>query len=110
MDKRNPEIQKYVLFDGVKGWIRETINPTLKANGWKQAIIEYDYGLFMNEKPKDMAIRLLIDTFGEEWTKDKKFVYNPYYYTGIHTFMDVLYVFYKFFGIIQTFAISTVLF
>lgn len=93
--KKNPGIQKYVLWDGVKGWVRETINPTLKAYGWKECITEWDYGLFMNEKPKEMAIRLLKETFGEEWMKDKEFVYNSHYYTGNNNYMDVLYVFYK---------------
>ena len=72
--KKNPDVQKYELWDGVKGWIRETINPTLKKNGWKECINEWDYGLFRNEKPKQMAIRLLKNTFGEEWMKDIIFV------------------------------------
>lgn len=93
--KHNPNIQKYVLWDGVKGWVRDVRNSTLKANGWKECITEWDYGLFMNEKPKNMAIRLLKETFGEQWMKDKVFVYNPYYYTGYNNYMDVLYIFYK---------------
>lgn len=90
--KNNPTI--YECRDGVKGWIRETIAPTLISCGWKICIQEYDYSLFQYEKPKAMAKRLLIKEWGEEWVQDKQFVYfasRCYKYD----FMDALYVYFK---------------
>ena len=88
--KRNKPVI-YEVRDGIKGWAVQTVGPTLIHDGWKQCIFDYDYGLFDEEKPKDMAIRLLKETYGEEWLKNKTFVYYPYYYNG----MDALYVYYK---------------
>lgn len=89
----NPQI--YYVRDGIKGWAKQTVTPTLDHDGWKQCIYDYEYGMFENEKPKDMAIRLLKETWGEEWLNNKKFVYYPYYYNGMNSMMDALYVFYK---------------
>lgn len=69
----NPTI--YECRDGTKGWIRETIAPTLINAGWKICGQEYDYSLFDKEKPKAMAERIVLEVFGEEWVKDKQFVY-----------------------------------
>ena len=56
--KENPVI--YVVRDGGgKGWCCETVNPTMHSAGWNDCMQEFDYCLFDNEKPKDMAIRLL---------------------------------------------------
>ena len=92
----NPTI--YCVRDGVKGWAVQTVTPTLRHHGWKSCIQEYDYGLSSahnreREKPKDMAKRLLLKEWGEQWCKDKKFVY--YLYEGNNGYMDVLYVYYK---------------
>ncbi len=90
--KNNPTI--YEFRDGVKGWIRETIEPTLISDGWKRCIQEYDYSLFYDEKPKAMAKRLLMKEWGEEWVKDKQFVY---YASRCYKndFQDGLYVYFK---------------
>lgn len=87
----------YEVRDGVKGWAAQTVTPTIEHYGWKQCIYEYDYGLTNahggEEKPKQLAIRLLKETWGENWCKDKKFVY--YLYEGTNGYMDVLYVYWK---------------
>ena len=93
----NPTI--YEVWDGVKGWARQTVTPTLSHHGWLPCTQEYDYGLSAahnreNEKPKDMAKRLLLKEWGENWCKDKKFVY--YLYEGTNGYMDVLYVYWKY--------------
>ncbi len=67
--KNNPTI--YEFRDGVKGWIRETIAPTLMSCGWKICIQEYDYSLFFDEKYKEIDKRFNIKEWGEEWEKDK---------------------------------------
>lgn len=38
----NPTI--YVVHDGIKGWARQTIRPTLLKNNFSQICEEYDYG------------------------------------------------------------------
>lgn len=88
----NPTI--YECRDGVKGWIKETIAPTLIHYGWRMCGQEYDYSLFANEKPKAMAKRIVLEVFGEEWVRDKQFVY----FTSRNyrnDFQDSLFVYYK---------------
>lgn len=80
---------------GGKGWCCDTVQPTMHSAGWNVCIIEYDYRLFDEEKPKDMAIRLLKEVYGEKWLEGKKFVYYPYYYHGNNCCMDCLYVYWK---------------
>lgn len=88
----NPTI--YECRDSTKGWIRQTIVPTLIKNGWKVCCQEYNYSLFDKEKPKAMAVRIVLEMFGEEWVKDKQFVYfaSRNYQ---HDFEDCLYIYYK---------------
>ena len=85
----------YEVRDGIKGWAVQTVDPTLRHYGWRECIFEYDYGLFDEEKPKHMAMRLLKERYGELWLKNKTFVYYPYYYNGMNSMMDALYVYYK---------------
>ena len=83
----------YQVKDGVKGWAIQTVTPTLQHYGWKTCIQEFDYRLCIEEKPKHMALRLLQERWGDNWCKDKKFVY--YLYIGTNSYMDVLYVYWK---------------
>ncbi len=80
---------------GGKGWCRETVQPTMHSAGWNDCIQEYNYRLFDEEKPKDMAIRLLKEAYGESWLQGKRFVYYPYYYHGNNCYMDCLYIYWK---------------
>lgn len=91
--KENPTV--YYVRDGVKGWCKDTVNPTLFHDGWKLCAQNFDYNLFHDEKPKHMAIRLLEETHGKEWMNGKKFIYYPYYYTGGNGYMDAIYVYFK---------------
>ena len=91
--KEKPDI--YFVRDGCKGWCKDTVNPTVHKAGWKDCIQEFEYRLFENEKPKEMAIRLLKEMWGEQWMENKKFLYYPYYYTGHNGYMYALYVYYK---------------
>lgn len=90
--RNNPTI--YECRDGVKGWIKETIAPTLIHYGWRICCQEYGYSLFDSEKPKAMAQRLILEDHGAEWAKDKSFVY---YSARSYKcdFQDNLFVFYK---------------
>lgn len=92
--KENPVIYE-VRDGGGKGWCCETVNPTMHSAGWNDCIQEFNYGLFDDEKPKDMAIRLLKQSYGPKWFEGKRFVYYPYYYSGDNDYMDALYVYYK---------------
>ena len=89
--KENPAVYS-VRDGGGKGWCCETVQPTMHSAGWNDCVQEYDYRLFDIEKPKDMAIRLLKELYGEKWIEGKKFVYYPYYYHGENNYMDALYV------------------
>lgn len=90
--RNNPTI--YECRDSTKGWIKQTIVPTLIKHGWKICGQEYDYSLFDKDNPKAMAKRIVLEEFGEEWVKDKQFVYfaSRNYQSG---FEDCLYVYYK---------------
>lgn len=92
--KRRHHPTIYECRDGVKGWIRETIAPTLIHYGWHICAQEYAYSLFADEKPKAMAKRLILEIHGEEWAKNKQFVYfaSRNYHND---FEDNLFVFYK---------------
>ena len=89
--RNNPEI--WSVRDGIKGWAVQTVGPTLEHYEWKQCIMDYDYGICDEIKPKNLSIKLLTEIYGKEWMKDKKFVY--YLYHGTNGYMDVIYVWYK---------------
>lgn len=57
--RRNPNLQHFVVWDGVKGWVRETVTTTLQHYGYKMYIQDYDYGLCQDIKPKQLAIKLI---------------------------------------------------
>lgn len=92
--KRRYKPSIWQVRDGIKGWAIQTVTPTLQHHGWKVCEQEFDYRLCLDEKPKHMAQRLVLEQWGEEWTKDKKFVY--YLYMGTNGYMDVLYVYWKY--------------
>jgi len=87
----NPDI--YRVQDGIKGWAIQTVGPTIEHYGWKQCVFDYDYNLCCEIKPKQKALELLHQIWGEEWLKGKKFVY--YLYIGTNGYMDCIYVWYK---------------
>ena len=90
--------QRWYVQDGVKGWIRDSVLPTLSHFGWKIIAQEYDYGLFEQYKPKAMADRLIREFYNYNFNSeadmnDYEYLYYPYYYTGNNGYMDALYVF-----------------
>ena len=87
----NPEI--WSVRDGVKGWAVQTVCPTIEHYGWKQCVMDADYGITEGTTPKKLAIRLLTEIHGDKWIEGKKFVY--YVYHGTNGYMDVIYVWYK---------------
>lgn len=87
----NPEV--YCVKDGVKSWAIQTVCPTIERYGWKQCVMDADYGICDDIKPKELASKLLNEIWGENWIKGKKFVYYVYY--GTNGYMDVIYVWYK---------------
>ncbi len=89
--KNNPTI--YQVKDGVKGWAIQTIAPTIEHYGWKLCIFDSYYRNWDGDKPKIHAIRLLHETWGENWISGKKFVYSEYH--GTNGYMDCMYVWYK---------------
>jgi hypothetical protein len=91
----NPGLIMYESWDNTKTWIRDVVGPTMTGHGWKLCIHEYDYGLFSQEKPKKMAVRLIEEQFGEDWIFGKEFVYHPYRYPGNNGYQDSLFVWYK---------------
>lgn len=91
--KKNNNPVIYQVQDGIKGWAIQTVCPTIERYGWKQCVMDADYGICDNIKPKELASKLLNDFWGENWIKDKKFVY--YVYHGTNGYMDVIYVWYK---------------
>ena len=92
--RRNPNLQHFVVWDGIKGWVREIVTTTLQHYGYKMYIQDYDYGLCQDIKPKQLAIKLIREYqkfYGNDWWKDKKLVY--YHCRGSRNgFMDNLYV------------------
>lgn len=89
--KNNPEIRE--VRDGIKWWAVQTVCPTIEYYGWKQCIFDSYYRNWDGTKPKEHAIQLLINNWGENWLKGKKFVY--YEYHGTNGYMDCMYVWYK---------------
>ena len=90
--------ERWSVRDGVKGWVRDVVLPTLSHYGWKIMGQDYDYRLFMQEKPKAMANRLIREFYeynfnNEADINDYEYLYYPYYYTGNNGYMDALYVF-----------------
>lgn len=76
--------------------VRDTVQATIQHYGWKHCGQEYDYDLFATEKPKEMAKRLIKESFlGNQDLTQYEFIYYPYYYTGNNSFMDCLYVYWK---------------
>ena len=91
--KKNNNPVIYQVQDGIKGWAIQTVCPTIEHYGWKQCVMDADYGICDSIKPKELAAKLLTEIHGENWIKDKKFVY--YVYHGTNGYMDVIYVWYK---------------
>ena len=89
--QNNPEIRQ--VQDGVKGWAIQTVAPTIEHYGWKQCVFDSYYRDWEGNKPKKRAIDLLHSLWGENWLKEKKFVY--YEYHGTNGYMDCMYVWYK---------------
>lgn len=83
--------EKYYVRDGVKGWIRDSVIPTLSHYGWKICCQEYGYTMFNYEKPKAMAKRIITESKMD--TDKYEFLYYPYYYTGNNGFMDAFFLF-----------------
>lgn len=82
--------EKYYVRDGVKGWVRDSVIPTLSHYGWKICGQEYGYTMFCYEKPKAMAKRIITENKMD--TDKYEFLYYPYYYTGNNGFMDAFYL------------------
>ena len=83
--------EKYYVRDGVKGWIKDSVIPTLSHYGWKIFCQEYGYTMFNYEKPKAMAQRIITESKMD--TDKYEFLYYPYYYTGNNGFMDAFFLF-----------------
>ena len=90
--------ERWCVRDGVKGWIRDTVLPTVSHYGWKMLCQDYNYRMFDDEKPKKMAERLIREFYRYDFMKDDdmysyEYLYYPYYYTGNNGYMDAIYVF-----------------
>ena len=83
--------EKWYVRDGVKGWVRDSVIPTLSHHGWEICCQEYGYTMFYYEKPKTMAKRIITENKMD--TDKYEFLYYPYYYTGNNGFMDAFYLF-----------------
>ena len=83
--------ERYCVRDGVKGWIVNSVLPTLSHYGWEICYQDYDYTMFQDEKPKAMAKRIIEENQMD--TGNYEFLYYPYYYTGNNGFMDTFYLF-----------------
>ena len=80
----------YTCKDSVKGWIRETIWPTMSKMGWNKTDIA-EYGI---ETPKKWAKRIIDECLIMHLDSDKThFVYS--YTKGINGYMDYVQVFFK---------------
>lgn len=86
--KNNPVI--YSCRDWVKGWIKETVWPTMNNLGWHKADVA-EYGI---NYPKKWAIKLIEERLIMHPDIDKThFVYS--YTKGDNGYMDYVQVFYK---------------
>jgi hypothetical protein len=86
--RENPKI--YSARDSMKGWIRETIYPTMMELGWSKTTIE-DYNI---EKPKEWAKKLIESSLIHLKDVDKShFVYA--FTKGADSYMDYVQVFFK---------------
>lgn len=83
--------EMWYVRDGVKGWIVDSVLPTLSHYGWQICCQEYGYTMFCYEKPKAMAKRIITENKMD--TEKYEFLYYPYYYTGNNGFMDAFYLF-----------------
>lgn len=62
---------------------------------WKLCGDDYDYKLFSNKKPRELALEIINTVFNEEEIKNKRFLYLPYTYRGKQSLMDNITVYYK---------------
>lgn len=83
--------ERWCVRDGVKGWIVDSVLPTLSHYGWEICYQDYGYTMFHYEKPKKMAIRIIKENQMD--TEKYEYLYYPYYYTGNNGFMDAFYLF-----------------
>ena len=54
-----------------------------------------DYGLFLKEKPKTVALRIISEVFGDKDLSNMRFVYVPKYYRGHNCLQDTIEVYYR---------------
>lgn len=93
--KKRENPREYASYDGGgKSWYRETVDATLRNNGWKFATEDYDLGLFSKHKPKDVAEDSIRSLFDEDFINSHRFVYYAKYASGNY-YYDILNVYYK---------------
>lgn len=56
---------------------------------------EHDYGLLRENKPRDIAEKLVHQVFSNEEIATKKFMYKTHYYRGRNNLQDWVEVYYK---------------
>lgn len=89
--KKREHPKEYVCHDGGgKGWYRESVEPTLRENGWKLLSEHWDLSLFEDEPPKklaiDLAISLCVDVEKYQFVYYAKYASGNYYYDGLKLF------------------------
>jgi len=85
--RENPTI--YSVRDSSKGWIKETIQPTMQKLGWCVNLF-CDYGI---EKPKRIASGIVDELCKRSTVDSSHFVYS--FTKGKNGYMDCVQVFYK---------------
>lgn len=71
----------------------ESVNPYLVKNGFEVIGEESDYNLLDNDKPKKIAMRILMDNGIAIETDARTFVYHCHYGSRINAMMDAITVY-----------------
>ena len=87
--KKRETPKLYFVNDGVKGWAKEIIQPTMRKLGWCYTYVA-DYGII---KPKEWAKKEVADLLQLKNVDKSHFVYS--FSKGKNGYMDVVQVFYK---------------
>ena len=94
--KHNAGMLMYYTYDGVNGRVRDVVQTTMLHHGYQRVADNHGYSLFEDEHPKDMAKRLIDESYlTKEEANNMVFVYYPYIYSGYNSLEDSLYVFGK---------------
>lgn len=87
--KKRVDPKLYSVNDGVKGWAKEVIPPTMIKLGWHYTYVA-DYGI---TKPKEWAHKEVDDLLSLKDIDKSHFVYS--FTKGKNGYMDVVQVYYR---------------